>query len=603
MSFVFKGQLCGYICGDCQEPLANVTVRLYRAPSGPLATALAAASPKITFSLLAEGLLAARQQALIAEGKTDAEGRFAISIGDKSYEGGAFEVDVYLDTVPNLKPSKAKPGPQQFTITTVQPSWRQLEDQYVAVWNYCLSTKQWCAVRAKFDAWVICGTLVACETKQPLGGFTVKAFDADWLGDDALGTAVTDSAGHFRIDYLGADFRKTLLGIDVTGSGPDLYFKVFDAASTLLPPVEGYARAHQPDRDDASNCFCVTLCVDITGPHVDPLFTFIGDFDVQTDIDSGSGLTNKAVLSHGGPGYGFFGTLTLKGQCPTTSGSNQPMQYRFLYVDPSNPMTKVPIQGPGLVAPVIVGVELVTWNGLPNQQRVVYVAPSVASVGVLANQTTPLPPGTGPLPAYVIIPDANGWVNVDPNIIDQGFNGPLLAFNSNAAVPGQAVPTQATAAASAGTLPPPQVVGVDLQLYFEAQPVGSASPTTSQGPYKVHVNNTEQIQLLYLAEFESGGACTPLVSTLGVQYTFDHELAREFTVNITSASPSPPPGNIVSQPPFTNPPRGGFGTFMQSISGWQKCSYIVWLTGSRKLTNGTLDDPSAQIPVSFCICQ
>jgi hypothetical protein len=38
----------------------------------------------------------------------------------------------------------------------------------------------------------------------------VRAFDADWLQDDDLGSAVTDGAGHFRIDYSRADFEKTI---------------------------------------------------------------------------------------------------------------------------------------------------------------------------------------------------------------------------------------------------------------------------------------------------------------------------------------------------------------------------------------------------------
>ena len=33
MSYVLRGSLCGFICEDCEEPLANVTVRLYRPTS------------------------------------------------------------------------------------------------------------------------------------------------------------------------------------------------------------------------------------------------------------------------------------------------------------------------------------------------------------------------------------------------------------------------------------------------------------------------------------------------------------------------------------------------------------------------------------------
>ena len=54
MAYIFRGRLCGLICPECPEPLANVTVRLYRSRDAQTVTALAAASPKETFAILTE---------------------------------------------------------------------------------------------------------------------------------------------------------------------------------------------------------------------------------------------------------------------------------------------------------------------------------------------------------------------------------------------------------------------------------------------------------------------------------------------------------------------------------------------------------------------
>ena len=46
MSYVFKGRLCGYVCEKCDEPLAGVKVRLYRAEADDKLAARAVADPR-----------------------------------------------------------------------------------------------------------------------------------------------------------------------------------------------------------------------------------------------------------------------------------------------------------------------------------------------------------------------------------------------------------------------------------------------------------------------------------------------------------------------------------------------------------------------------
>src|SRR4029450_2216762 len=75
--------------------------------------------------------------------------------------------------------------------------------------------RYWCLVRSRFGAWVICGRVVVCDTEAPVSNVKVSAFDVDWLQDDPLGSAITDTTGKFRIDYLADDFKR-----DVTHAVP-----------------------------------------------------------------------------------------------------------------------------------------------------------------------------------------------------------------------------------------------------------------------------------------------------------------------------------------------------------------------------------------------
>src|SRR5215213_11769868 len=99
MAYVFRGRLCGYICADCDEPLSNVTVRLYRTRDAQDVTAHAVASPKETLALLSDEQVDAKASSLLAEITTDEDGTFSFELGDReAYSGEAFEIDVYCDT-------------------------------------------------------------------------------------------------------------------------------------------------------------------------------------------------------------------------------------------------------------------------------------------------------------------------------------------------------------------------------------------------------------------------------------------------------------------------------------------------------------------------
>jgi hypothetical protein len=251
MSYVFRGRLCGLLCDECREPLDGVKLRLYSTRAGQDVSALAAAPPKETLGLVSDNDVKAKAKYLIAEVETANDGSFSVELDDKDYKGAAFEVDIYCATVPHQRPTKKPPAPRQISLTVLQPRWKQTESGPVAVWDYCIPSRFWCAIRAFFDAWTICGKVVDCKLRAPVAGVKVRAFDVDWLQDEDLGSATTDGTGHFRIDYLGEDFRTTpfspLLNIELFGEGPDVTSRSRPVAAPCC-----WTSRHRPDAPRAA---------------------------------------------------------------------------------------------------------------------------------------------------------------------------------------------------------------------------------------------------------------------------------------------------------------------------------------------------------------
>ena len=343
--YIFKGRLCGYLCAECLEPLSHVRVRLYRVARNTDVAARVAASAKDSFAVLDAAAMQGRDALLIGEGDTDAEGNFAVALDEKQYDGGPFDVDVRLETVPGLeRPENAEP--LQLTVNTLQPEWKQVGDVLQFIWEYCLPFRRWCAIRGRFGAWVICGHLTDCRTKRPIAGATVRAFDADWTQDDALGSGVTDATGHFQIHYTAAAFRRTpftpFINVEWVG-GPDVYFRADLGPDVVLNEPRSAART--PGRENVGHCLCVDLC----GHAPDRL---IGEIDtpaqnacvqsqqIATCLTSGAALNSVAITgtaaggpfdhytlrySYGGP---LIDTAVVYPDCsrpPAATGSTTPV--------------------------------------------------------------------------------------------------------------------------------------------------------------------------------------------------------------------------------------------------------------------------------------
>lgn len=600
MAYIFKGILCGYICRECSEPLTNLKVRLYRTRKEQNVTALAVANPKDTLNIISDEEIENKESGLIAEAVIDEKGGFQFELGRKEkYNGEAFEIDVYCESVPHLKSRPANLKPIQFTITVLQPQWKQVGDNYIGILEYCIPWRFWCALRARFGAWVICGKVTVCGKQIPVGGVKVSAFDVDWLQDDAIGSAITDVNGKFRIDYTYSDFNRTpfspIINFELVG-GPDIYFQIEDSGGTVLLN-EPRSRGRQTDRENAGPCFCVDLCVDVQvqPPFNNPWFTHVGDFHIITDINSVSGLTNSAIFGHGGPNYAFFGGMKLKGFCPKTSPSGPPlpMQYRFRYALLSSPLTLNPITG-DKVLPVLVGSRLIQWKLFDDNLIWTFQSIYVQGSGATPDPT-PTPGGPGPwgsVPAHVIVPDADGWVKVDQNSLDNGFYGPLIRFNSTIAIPGGAAPGN-----GAGNAVSDPKNGTPIKIVFEAGPVGSPA-TFSNELSNVLINNWSEVRLVNLQQFTGGGTgCSGLINDLNILYTVDHQQMAAWSVGISSAAPIPP---IAPPLPSGTIPRGAFGNRFINISTWQSCSYLVSLTSRRSLTDGENDDSGNTSYVTFC---
>lgn len=307
MNYILRLRLCGYTCDECYEPLSNVTVRLYSYQGSDAAT-VAAADPKHTFAQLTQPQLREKADRLLAQGSLDAEGRIDLHLDDL-YDGGAFDVDIEVFGQ-NERDSFA------LHLTTLAPTWRQTEDGIIAVWDHCLSSRIWCYIRSLIDSWVICGQVVFCETQRPISGVKVTAFDRDLLQDDTLGSAVTDINGQFRIEYTRADFRPgTWADIELIG-GPDVYFHVHHTSGAPLL-IEPPSKGRETGRENIGHCFCVTLCLgeDVPPPDGDyppPVFTHVGSYNHQTQIDSapgGTGLTSADSRA-------FYGSIRLNGTLP-----------------------------------------------------------------------------------------------------------------------------------------------------------------------------------------------------------------------------------------------------------------------------------------------
>ncbi|HVW78959.1 MAG TPA: hypothetical protein VHB45_15195 [Alloacidobacterium sp.] len=358
---------------------------------------------------------------------------------------------------------------------------------------------------------------------------------------------------------------------------------------------------------------CHELCFCVCPPVKDhPWFTNVGDFNIApgADIDTTTGLTLHKANGHGGPNFAFFGNLSLGGFCPANHPvTNAPMAYRFLYqpagAPKPTPIATSYVYGVNGTSGVMVGYRNVLWHGNPNTLQKVYLTGT--------GTTSPTPPPYSPSPTppdHYIVPDADGWVTVDPNALGGVFDGYLMGFASYAAFPGGAPPS-----VPAGNAVTTAKNGANAAIIFQATRVstiaavnGGGAPDYTNQLDTIHINNWSEVNALNFSQFATG-CCTPIDKTLDVEFTVDHEqmAAGAWSLVISScALPSDlditPTASSLGPPPVTVSPQGGYGTVEVDTSGWCNCSYTVALTTRPGLTDGLIDRSGNPNPLTFAIC-
>lgn len=621
MSYLFKGRLCGYLCDDFEEPLSSLVIRLYRNRKEQNPTVLAVAEPRLTLRLNSDDELKAKSSSLIAETTTDANGNFSFQLGpDQHYAGGAFEIDVYCATVPRRKPGRKQVTPRQFTITTLQPLWKQApDDEFVAAWQYCIPARFWCFLRGLFDAWVICGRLTTCDSGAPIMGAVVSAFDVDWLQDDPLGSATTDAAGRFRIDYSSADFELTPFSPAINLewiAGPDVYFTAKLGTVTILQESRPAGRA--PGRQNIGPCFCVRLCSDkvIGTPDQHPHWNKVWEF--STFPDAGQPGSQFSVEGYAGGASSSFvfgdanyrGGVLLRGNCPLSNlaAPSNALQYRFVIGEytwssfPDDPATVPPV-APAALHPVT--------QIRPTTIGYVYYTDGNGVFG----------------PADVVVTsadlDPDGWITIlGHNVTVDMHDGttasvPITAGNflrsDELTVLNSSVLTAAHAPKLAAGLPKPEA-GRALttaekepirryQLRFEVRDAVTLASVATHVLSSIILDNTPVIWQLDLEELRTN-ACNPLggAASVHVLYTVDHPHLHSFSLAISNNSgtvhgaPPMPHGSFLPGPNLMF--RGGnsgphnasnTGGFAQAIGGDLPCAYSCSLSWSTRqyLTSGT----------------
>jgi hypothetical protein len=605
-SYIFKGRLCGYICPECPEPLSNVRVRIYRPADAKQVSALAAAVPKDTFSLLSDRQAKDKQSSLIAEVETDEQGAFEVDLDKKNYDGGAFEIDVYCGTVPHQIPPKKKPKPLQFTITTLQPQWRETDQGRVAVFEYCIPQRYWCGIRGHFGAWTICGHVTVCKTKEPVGGVKVIALDTDWLQDDPLGSALTDTTGRFRIDYTSDRFKKTIFpGIDIElFGGPDLYFHIETPGGTPLltePPSKG----RTPGRENAGPCFCVELCLDREQPPPPvapiPLFTNVGAYEVDPVAGdfTADGTTTAGNMA-------FTGTIPLIGILPNGDAPDAE-QYRFRVAAFPGPGAYQDVDSAKIPATPIgkleyFAFELGAWtlkstNYWVNNPGAVVSIPQSGGPPLTTSVNKDVGPG--------------GWIDVPrDNELFIGGHGlfkhqELLAYLDTTKLSNQVFDL---------TVPPPPLKAGDsvpagkkaakptYRILFEARKTPSNTPVGSNTLDKIAISNTtytyirhpewaggpvtaHSVVSLDIAELIAPGAsgCDKLSNHVHAMFTAYNPYLGSVEVYFEGNPPLPAPIN----PPIAGgEAASGAAGHDFNITALPPCAYILWLQATAQLTSG-----------------
>lgn len=620
MQYILKGNICGYLCNNYKEPLEGVAVLLYLPQQQENVVLNAVASTKDTFRLVREEEIKERTKVLLATTQANAHGDFEFEV-DEKYAKTAFDIDISFSAVPKMSGKPTSKSPVQFHLTTMYPEWRynQELETYYYIWHYCISAKWWCYIRGYyFDSWVIIGRVYVCNTKTAIPNLKVIAKDADFLTDDNLGSAVTDSNGHFRIDYNTLKFKNTFLSpwINVETdptfpptfvSGPDVYFNYEYNGSA----IQGETAADR--RNNVGYCLCVRLClsdIEIITPSIPASFTKIGnngDHFINEIVAAGDSNVIASSTGKTPAGNAFYSCIKLRGNLTQKLNGN-PMEYRFETIETT---------GSG-------GVEIGSWNKVKAPQT------CNATIGthfiLTGDPMNPLK-----IIDYTIGPgggiDADGWIKVPqgsnfaPNI-----NGELLGLKTSS-LNGDTVDMAGLVQGQSSTT----VASLQQNRFFKIRmikrEVGNASSEIVAGVsnaiamFNTVYNNVPQygswmpgssnemgVAGIDVQELMSGSGsgCTPITNALHVNYTAANPNMGDTGLQLFGPGG---PYSIQNATPVDNVAET-FGTATElhdgadaiiPVGNLQKCAYTIIFSVELKLTNGESQHDNIEDWLSFCI--
>lgn len=609
-TYLFNGRLRANICDECLENLGRIQVRLYRHREKQSIGELVAANPKHTFSLLSDDDVKAKGESLLAETVTDENGHFSVTLGNETdgYDGGPFEIDVRITQVPGDDPDR-KHRPRQFTVTSLSPDWEMENDRYSAqLWDYIVAARFWCHILALFDVWVICGRLVTCEGRQPVPGAIVRAFDADWLQHDNLGSASTDFSGYFRIYYTSAAFRRTpfspAINVELIG-GPDLFFQAELGGDLIIN--ENASAGRQAERENAGNCFCIELCTDaIVPPDADeiPHWERVEGFEVDTDFSP--------------EGYAGAGSLVmndnvdLHGNMPLVNAVNgKALKYRFVVgawtwpggVEDPSTLPSIPPADGDLVPITSLGKSTAGYiyytdaNGDPSSAPVIVKSSDLDGDGCIT------------LLGFQVSVDMHDGTTALRTVTEDNFVGSylLMKFDSHMVTPapydvldnlGLAA---AGSAVAAGDRAPIRRFKLRFQVYdFDATVNKTASNKTLDS---LVIDNSPVRFALHVTEL-AADLCNPISNNVHILYTIDHPHLRYCRVTIENNSgvvhDAPPlPTGTFSGNLFFRGAESGAAGFPVDVTGDPPCAYAVKLAWRTRHYHGNRDD-SRSTQILYC---
>ena len=619
-AYHYSSHFAGRICDECLMHFSDLDVGIYRSkdqecPDQP--------NLKNTVKELSSAELEEMRPNLLAQGVTDDTGNVEVFIEPEKtdYQGDCIEVVVTFKKLAGQTGSLE--SPEHFRIAVYTPQWNSTDNRHTHYGDFVLPNNLWCAYLRKHGIWVICGQVNTCaKPVSPVGNVTVKAFDVDWIQDDYLGSATTDSTGRFLIFYDISKFNRTpfspFINVEWTG-GPDLYFKIEGVDSDGNPVTlldEPPSRGRKPDRENVSNCFCVKLCVSIEKPpftFADSAWTGVG---THFTIPDSSALNDFDSQGYGGAmKYAFTSIIRMTGQSLRFSNGN-PIEYRFLvsHVTANNGTPFLPAGSFTTIVGAGAGADLFAKTRIGQMWR---FSPSFKIVNIYAE--------VGDL-------DSDGWLDVNKSI-ERTFTVDPLLDPLELAIPGMwqwvdldgmmAIrtakfvnhPDIPDGAAGPGD-PIPSVDQLPIQkmaIRFETREVidkptsnYSALPGSGMTLNSIVVNNNRAFMKVAMKEHLSLGACTPLSGNVHAVYTVSHPHLDDVTItarknsDLTSTSLSAPPIPLINNTnTLLDHINNSVGIKINDFLTMTKCTYIVKLHVRRRLHTGDGAVGGTHVDTSF----